>query len=124
MKLLHSNIWWSDGVDLLNKGFTYTKDLYISSKAFSMLMSYGIATYNNSSHGITQKRNFTFHQGRKGIGKRSQIKFPDNGETFLKKTRILPTREMDWILHGIGRGPNLCFRSDNDPPPFACNGTM
>jgi hypothetical protein len=107
-------------------GWTFsTRDLRtlkastFTSKVFNMLMTSGIATYNNSSHGMTQKRNFTFHQGRKGIGKRSQIRFLDNGETFLKKTRILPTREMDWILHGIGRGPNICFRSDNDPnPPF------
>lgn len=30
MELLHSNIWWSDGVELINKGFTYAKgiDLY------------------------------------------------------------------------------------------------
>ena len=30
MQLLHSNFWWSEGVDLLNKGFTYLEglDLY------------------------------------------------------------------------------------------------
>ena len=61
-----------------------------TSKAFNMLMTFGIATYNNSSHGISQMINFTFHQGRKGIGKRSLIRLPDNGEIFLKKTRILP----------------------------------
>lgn len=25
MELLHSNIWWLDGVELLNKGFTHAK---------------------------------------------------------------------------------------------------
>ena len=27
MELLHSNIWWSDWVELINKGFTYAKGL-------------------------------------------------------------------------------------------------
>ena len=27
MELLHSNLWWSDGVDLLKKGFTYLEGL-------------------------------------------------------------------------------------------------
>ena len=27
MELLHSNIWWSDGVELLKKGFSYSKGL-------------------------------------------------------------------------------------------------
>ena len=25
MKFLHSNIWWSDGVELLEEGFSYAK---------------------------------------------------------------------------------------------------
>lgn len=32
MELLHSNTWWSDGVDLLNKGFTYAKGLNLYHK--------------------------------------------------------------------------------------------
>ena len=28
MELLHSNIWWSKGVDLINKGFSYDKGLH------------------------------------------------------------------------------------------------
>ena len=32
MELLHSNIWWSDGVELLKKGFTYTKGLELYRK--------------------------------------------------------------------------------------------
>ena len=27
MKSLHSNIWWSEGVDLLKKGYTYLEEL-------------------------------------------------------------------------------------------------
>ena len=27
MELLNSNIWWSEGVELLNKGFDYHKDI-------------------------------------------------------------------------------------------------
>lgn len=27
MELLHSNIWWSDGIKLINNGFTYAKGL-------------------------------------------------------------------------------------------------
>ena len=32
MELLHSNIWWSDGVELINKGFTYEKCCTLYSK--------------------------------------------------------------------------------------------
>jgi hypothetical protein len=32
MELLHSNIWWSDGVELLKRGFTYAKGLHLYRK--------------------------------------------------------------------------------------------
>lgn len=32
MELVHSNIWWSDGVELFNKGFTYSKGLNLYHK--------------------------------------------------------------------------------------------
>lgn len=32
MELLHSNMWWLDGVELLNKGFTYAKGLNLYCK--------------------------------------------------------------------------------------------
>lgn len=32
IEVLHSNIWWSDGVDLFNKEFTYTRGLYLYRK--------------------------------------------------------------------------------------------
>ena len=32
MELLHANIWWSEGLDLLNQGFTYSKGLTLYHK--------------------------------------------------------------------------------------------
>ena len=32
MELLHLNFWWSDMVELLNKGFTYATSLNLYSK--------------------------------------------------------------------------------------------
>jgi hypothetical protein len=32
IELLHSNIWWADGMEPLNKGFTYAKSLNICRK--------------------------------------------------------------------------------------------
>lgn len=32
MELLHSNIWWSDGVELIGNGFTYSKGLELYCK--------------------------------------------------------------------------------------------
>ena len=32
MELLHSNIWWSDGVELLKKGFSYSRGLELYRK--------------------------------------------------------------------------------------------
>lgn len=32
MELLHANIWWSEGLDIINHGFTYFKDLTLYRK--------------------------------------------------------------------------------------------
>jgi hypothetical protein len=42
MKLLHSNIWWSDMVDLISKGFTYAKGLNHIGKTFNVLLTFGV----------------------------------------------------------------------------------
>lgn len=32
MELLHANIWWLEGLDFINQGFTYSKDLILYRK--------------------------------------------------------------------------------------------
>ena len=37
MELLHSNIWWSDGVALINDGFTYDQGLELYRKGIQVV---------------------------------------------------------------------------------------
>ena len=42
MKLLHSNVWWSDGVKLLKNGFTHAQGLNLLGKVLNALMTFWI----------------------------------------------------------------------------------
>jgi hypothetical protein len=44
MELLHSNIWWSDGVELLKKRFSYSRGLELYPKTFGAWTMYRIVT--------------------------------------------------------------------------------
>ena len=43
MKLVHSNVWWSDGVELLRNGITHAQWLNLYRKDINALMTFGIA---------------------------------------------------------------------------------
>lgn len=68
MKLPHLNIWWSNGVEPLNKGFTYVKGLHLYCK--------GIQYVNDIWDSNTQNI-FTW-------------------ENAQEKFKLLPTEERDW----------------------------
>lgn len=62
MELLHSNLWWSDGVDLLKKGFTYLEGLEWHRKGIQIVDDIWVVEVRTLSHGETRKRGSTFYR--------------------------------------------------------------
>ena len=57
MKVLNSNIWWLEGVELLDKGLAYHKGINLYCKEMRCVEIYGIVIDKISTHGNKCKEN-------------------------------------------------------------------
>lgn len=91
IKLLHSDIWWSNGLELIDKDSRTPKSLICITRISNLWMMSKISNIGIFFYGINHKGILTSCQLRLEIGSCSQIFFLDNGDTYLMLTRIPPT---------------------------------
>lgn len=120
MELLHSNIWRSDGVELLNKGFTYSKDLHLYHKGIQCVDNIWDSNSRFFFTWESVQEKFKLSPMEEGDWKEvTDNRYPVNAATFLTKTRIYTTLPGKWIGFYVDEeeDPAFVFCSDNDFAP-------
>lgn len=69
MEVLNSNIWWSEGVELLTKGFEYHKGINLYQKGIICVDDIWDSYNKISTHGKEHKRNSNLGIRSRVIGK-------------------------------------------------------
>ena len=83
MKLLHSNIWWSDGVTLINNGFTFSQGFEFYYKSIQYVDDVWDSVQRNFFTWENAQRKFNLTQTKLGEWTLITSKFSDKWRYLL-----------------------------------------
>jgi len=122
MKLLHSNIWWSNKVEFLNKIFIYSKGLNLYRKGILCVDNIWDNEQQNVMTWDRAQENLTLRLRRRATGINWKTRFIDNGVIYWLSTQIPPILanglDSTWME---GRVRSLSFNLLPTFDPSACN---
>ena len=87
MELLHSNIWWSDGMELLKEGFSYSRGLELYRKGIRRIDDVWNSNRKDFLTWEVAQHKFNLTPVKVKNGRISRKSFRRSGEENLKRTR-------------------------------------